>query len=85
MSESIRKEPSDPINIGDLFGKPATEKTLQRIADCMEQREGNKERLEKALLNYVETTLKEPWKRSAVELEAVPSIAQVLMKLWGIN
>ena len=37
MSESIRKESSDPINVGDLFGKPATEKTLQRIADSLER------------------------------------------------
>ena len=28
---------SDPITVGDLFGKPATEKTLQRIADSLER------------------------------------------------
>ena len=85
MSESIRKESSDPINVGDLFGKPATEKTLQRIADSLERSKDEKERLETILLDYVEATLKEPSKKSASEIEAVPPIAQILLKLWGIS
>lgn len=68
-----------------LNAKEETEKKELSEPVNMEQREGNKERLEKALMNYVETSLKEPSKRSATEFGAVPSLAHALMKFWGIN
>lgn len=42
------------------------------------------ERLENALLNYIEKTVEEPLKASTKEREMLPLIAYELLKLWKI-
>lgn len=42
------------------------------------------ERLENALLDYIEKTVKEPSKASAKEIEILPLMAHELIELWKI-